>query len=85
MRKTFIVTVVTEIDFSGSSDERVVQDHLERLVERMEASARKLSTRVTKSVRVRLSGGGLASAPAKAARAWSIPKARGKAGAHNVE
>ncbi len=39
MRRTFSVTVVTEIDFVGSPSDEVVQSHLERIVESLKAAA----------------------------------------------
>ena len=62
MRRTFSVTVVTEIDFVGSPSDDVVQSHLERLVESLKAAAESLSTRVTGSVRVPFCGGGVVTA-----------------------
>jgi hypothetical protein len=62
MRRTFKVTVVTEIDFVGSPSDDVVQGHLERLVESLKTAAESLSTRVTASVRVPFCGGGVVSA-----------------------
>ena len=57
MRRTFSVTVVTEIDFVGSPSDEVVQSHLERLVESLKAAAEGVSTRVTAGVRVPFCGG----------------------------
>jgi hypothetical protein len=57
MRRTFSVTVVTEIDFVGSPNEDVVQSHLERLVDNVKQAAESLSTRVTGGVRVAFCGG----------------------------
>ena len=62
MRRTFSVTVVTEIDFVGSPSDDVVQSHLERLLESLKAAAEGLSTRVTSSVRVPFCGGGVVTA-----------------------
>jgi hypothetical protein len=62
MRRTFSVTVVTEIDFVGSPSDDVVQSHLERLVASLKAAAEGLSTRVTGSVRVPFCGGGVVTA-----------------------
>ena len=62
MRRTFSVTVVTEIDFVGSPSEDVVKSHLERLLESLKAAAEGLSTRVTGSVRVPFCGGGVVTA-----------------------
>jgi hypothetical protein len=39
MRRTYSVTVVTEIDFVGPPSDDVVQSHLERLVESLKAAA----------------------------------------------
>ena len=57
MRRTFSVTVVTEIDFVGSPSDEVVQSHLERIVESLKTAAEGVSTRVTASVRVPFCGG----------------------------
>jgi hypothetical protein len=62
MRRTFSVTVVTEIDFVGSPGEDVVHRHLEDLVDRLKEAAEGLTTRVTGSVRVAYSGGSLVTA-----------------------
>jgi hypothetical protein len=68
MRRTFSVTVVTEIDFVGSPSDDVVQSHLDRLVERFKAAAESLSTRVTGGVRVPFCGGGVVTAAGTPAR-----------------
>jgi hypothetical protein len=57
MRRTYSVTVVTEIDFVGSPSDEVVHTHLERLIERVKAAAESVSTRVTGSVQVPYCGG----------------------------
>jgi hypothetical protein len=57
MRRTYSVTVVTEIDFVGSPSDDVVQNHQERLVESLKTAAESLSTRVTAGVRVPYCGG----------------------------
>ena len=62
MRRTFSVTVVTEIDFVGSPSDDVVKSHLERLLENLKTAAEGLSTRVTGSVRVPFCGGGVVTA-----------------------
>ena len=62
MRRTFTVTVVTEIDFVGSPSDDVVKSHLERLLESLKTAAEGLSTRVTGSVRVPFCGGGVVTA-----------------------
>ena len=62
MRRTFSVTVVTEIDFVGSPSDDVVQSHLERLVESLKGAAEGVSTRVTASVRVPFCGGAVVTA-----------------------
>jgi hypothetical protein len=62
MRRTFSVTVVTEIDFVGSPTDDVVHSHLERLVESLKETAEGVSTRVTASVRVPFCGGAVVTA-----------------------
>ncbi len=62
MRRTFSVTVVTEIDFVGSPSDEVVQSHLERIIESLKAAAEGVSTRVTASVRVPFCGGAVVTA-----------------------
>ena len=62
MRRTFNVTVVTEIDFVGTPSDDVVHTHLERLIESLRTAAESLSTRVTAGVRVPFCGGGVVSA-----------------------
>ncbi len=57
MRRTYSVTVVTEIDFVGSPSDDVVHNHLERIIERVRAAADGVSTRVTGAVRVPYCGG----------------------------
>jgi hypothetical protein len=57
MRRTYSVTVVTEIDFVGSPSDDVVHNHLARIIERVQAAADSVSTRVTGSVRVLYCGG----------------------------
>jgi hypothetical protein len=57
MRRTFSMTVVTEIDFVGSPGEDIVQSHLERLADTLKQAAEGLSTRVTTGVRVAFCGG----------------------------
>ena len=59
MRRTFSVTVVTEIDFVGSPSDDVVHSHLERLVDALGEAAENISTRVTAAVRVPFCGGGV--------------------------
>ena len=62
MRRTFSVTVVTEIDFVGSPSDDIVQSHLDRLIENLKAAAEGVSTRVTASVRVPFCGGAVVTA-----------------------
>jgi hypothetical protein len=62
MRRTFSVTVVTEIDFVDSPNDDVVQSHLERLVDSLRETAEGISTRVTAGVRVAFCGGGVLTA-----------------------
>jgi hypothetical protein len=57
MRRTYSVTVVTEIDFVGSPSDDVVESHLERIIEKVKAGAESVSTRVTGGVRVPYCGG----------------------------
>jgi hypothetical protein len=57
MRRTYSVTVVTEIDFVGSPSEAVVQNHLAHIIEKVQAAADSISTRVTRGVRVLYCGG----------------------------
>ena len=59
MRRTFNITVVTEIDFVGTPSDDVVQSHLERLVDALREAAEGVSTRVTAGVRVAFCGGGV--------------------------
>ena len=62
MRRTFSVTVVTEIEFVGSPSDKVVQSHLERIVESVKTAAEGVTTRVTASVRVPFCGGAVVTA-----------------------
>jgi hypothetical protein len=68
MRRTFSVTVVTEIDFVGSPSDKVVQSHLERIVESVKTAAEGVSTRVTASVRVAFCGGAAVTAAGSSER-----------------
>jgi hypothetical protein len=62
MRRTFSVTVVTEIEFVGSPSDDVVQKHLERIIDKVKAAAAGVTTRVTASVRVPFCGGAIVTA-----------------------
>ena len=57
MRRTFNITVITEIDFVGTPSDDVVQSHLERLVDALREAAEGVSRRVTAGVRVAFCGG----------------------------
>jgi hypothetical protein len=59
MRRTFSVTVVTEVDFVGTPSDEVVHSHLERLVDSLREAAEDISTRVAAGVRVAFCGGGV--------------------------
>ena len=66
MRRTFTMTVVTEIEFVGSPSEDIVHNHLQALADALKQAAEGLSTRVTSSVRVPFCGGSLVTAAGKA-------------------
>ena len=77
MRRTFSVTVVTEIDFVGSPSDDDVQSHLERLVESLKGAAEVVSTRVTASVRVPFCGGAVVTAARNTGAVTGRPARRG--------
>ena len=57
MRRTFSMTVVTEIDFVGTPSDDIVHNHLQALADSLKQAAESLSTRITSSVRVPFCGG----------------------------
>jgi hypothetical protein len=71
MSTSFVVTVVTEIDFVGSASDDLVASHLERIVERVREAAESVSTRVTAAVHVTYCGGGAIGQPGAQADAAS--------------
>jgi hypothetical protein len=63
MSTSFVVTVVTEIDFVGSATDDMVASHLARIVEHVRHAADSVSTRVTAAVRVTYCDGGVVGWP----------------------
>ena len=62
MKRSYCVTVVTEIYFVGAASEDVMNRHLDDIVEAVRAGAENVSTRVTAAVNVTYCGGGVIAA-----------------------
>ena len=62
MKRSYCVTVVTEIDFVGAVNEDIMNRHLDDIVEAVRVGAESVSTRVTAAVNVIYCGGGVIAA-----------------------
>lgn len=69
MKRSYCVTVVTEIDFVGGVNEDIMNRHLDDIVEAVRAGAESVSTRVTAAVNVTYCGGGVIAAHASSGTA----------------
>ena len=65
MKRSYCITVVTEIDFVGAASDDVMDRHLDDIVAAVRDAAQGVSTRVTAAVNVTYCGGGVIAAPAQ--------------------
>jgi hypothetical protein len=63
MKRSYCVTVVTEIDFVSAANDDVMERHLDDIVDAVRAAAESVSTRVTAAVHVTYCGGGVIASP----------------------